>query len=99
MIRIQVPPAEVDRLEALFRVTPERKLRDRLQIVLMAHRGRPRQAIAADLGVDRRTVTQWVSRASGRGSSLSPRPSWMPRCSPRTTSLNSTAIAGPRNSI
>jgi transposase len=61
MIHIQLPPAEADRLEALFRTTPDRKLRDRLQIVLMAHRGRPRQAIAADLGVNRRTVTRWLN--------------------------------------
>lgn len=61
MIRIQLPPTEADRLEALFRATTDRKLRDRLQIVLMAHRGRPRQAIATDLGVDRRTVTRWVN--------------------------------------
>jgi transposase len=27
----------------------------------MAHRGRARQDIAADLGVDRRTVTRWVN--------------------------------------
>jgi transposase len=61
MIRIQLPATEADRLEALFRTTPDRKLRDRLQIVLMAHRGRPRHAIAADLGVDRRTVTRWLN--------------------------------------
>lgn len=61
MIRVQLPQAEADRLEELFRSTPDRKLRDRLQIILMAHRGRPRQDIAADLGVDRRTVTRWVN--------------------------------------
>jgi transposase len=61
LIRIQVPPTEADRLDALFRSTADRKLRDRLQIVLMAHRGRPRQDIAADLGVDRRTVTRWLN--------------------------------------
>ena len=40
MIRIQLPEAEAERLEALFRSTDDRKLRDRLQIVLLAHRGR-----------------------------------------------------------
>ena len=49
MIRIQLPPDEVERLEALFRSTGDPKLRFRLQIVLMAHRGRPRQDIATDL--------------------------------------------------
>jgi transposase len=60
VIRVQLPPAEADRLDTLFRSTPDRKLRDRLQIALMAHRGRARRDIAADLGVNRRTVTRWV---------------------------------------
>lgn len=61
MICIQLPPAEAEHLDTLFRTTADRTLRDRLQIVLMAHRGRPRQAIAADLGVHRRTVTRWLN--------------------------------------
>jgi transposase len=61
MIRIQLPAAEADRLDSLFRATDQRKLRDRLQIVLMAHRGRARQDIAADLGVHRKTVTRWLN--------------------------------------
>ena len=61
MIRIQLSPAGAARLEALFRATADRKLRDRLQIVLMAHRGRVRQDIAADLGVHRKTVTRWLN--------------------------------------
>ena len=61
MIRIQLPPTQAERLDALFRSTDDRKLRDRLQIVLMAHRGRARQDSAADLGVHRKTVTRWVN--------------------------------------
>jgi transposase len=61
MIRIHLPPAEVERLEARFRFTDNRKLRDRIQIVLMAQRGRPHQDIAADLGVHRKTVTRWLN--------------------------------------
>ncbi|MDB5310191.1 MAG: uncharacterized protein JWO38_4393 [Gemmataceae bacterium] len=61
MIRVQLPAAEAERLDALFRSTNDRKLRDRLQIVLMAHRGRPRQDIATDLGVHRKTVTRWAN--------------------------------------
>ena len=61
MIRIQLPDTEAQQLEALFRSTPDRKLRDRVQIVLMAHRGRPRQDIAADLGIHRRSVTRWLN--------------------------------------
>ena len=74
LIRIQLPPAEAEQLDALFRSTEDRKLRDRLQIVLMAHRGRARQDIAADLGIDRRTVTRWLNAycADGLGG-LQPR--------------------------
>lgn len=74
MIRIQLPSAEAERLDALFRSTQDRKLRDRLQIVLMAHRGRARQDIAADLGVHRKTVTRWLNAycADGLGA-LRPR--------------------------
>lgn len=61
MIRVQLPPAEADRLDALFRSTDDGALRHRLQIVLMAHRGRARQDIATDLGIHRRTVTRWTN--------------------------------------
>ncbi len=61
MIRIHLPPAEAYRLDARFRSTTDRRLRDRLQIVRMAHRGRPHQEIAADLGVHRKTVTRWLN--------------------------------------
>jgi transposase len=61
LIRVQLPATEADRLEALFRSTGDRTFRDRLQIVLMAHRGRARQDIAADLGVHRKTVTRWIN--------------------------------------
>jgi transposase len=67
VIRVQLPPIEADRLDTLFRSTPDRKLRDRLQIVLMAHRGRVRRDIAADLGVSRRTVTRWVNAYCDNG--------------------------------
>lgn len=56
-----MPATEADRLDALFRSTDDLTFRIRLQIVLMAHRGRARQDIAADLGVHRRTVTRWVN--------------------------------------
>ena len=61
MIRIQLPQAEADRLNNLFHATDDRKLRDRLQIILMAQRGRARQDIAQDLGMHRRSVTRWLN--------------------------------------
>jgi transposase len=67
MIRIQLPPNEAERLDSLFRATGDRKLRDRLQMLLMAHRGRARQDIATDLGVHRKTVTRWLNAYCGGG--------------------------------
>jgi transposase len=61
MIRIQLPPAEFKRLEEAFRSTEDRKLRDRLQIVLLAHKGRKHQDIASDLCINRRSVQRWLN--------------------------------------
>lgn len=61
MIRISFSPADATRLEQAFRSTDDRKFRDRLQIVRMAHAGRARHDIAADLGVNRKTVTRWLN--------------------------------------
>lgn len=72
MIRVQLPATEAKRLDALFRSTDDPKFRGRLQIVLMAHRGRARQDIATDLGVHRKTVTRWINAycADGLGGLL-----------------------------
>ena len=67
MIRIHLPEPEARHLEQLFRATEDRRLRDRLQIVLMAHRQRPRQDIAADLGIHRRSVSRWLNAYCARG--------------------------------
>lgn len=60
MIRVQLPDADVSRLEEAAR-TADATFRDRVRIVLMAHRGRPHQGIAADLGVTPRTVQRWLN--------------------------------------
>jgi transposase len=74
MIRIQLPQAEVVRLEQRFRSTDDRKLRDRLQIILLAQRGRPHQDIAADLCINRRSVQRWLNAYCERGlEGLTPR--------------------------
>jgi transposase len=67
MIRVQLPDRDRDTLEAEFRTTADRKLRDRLQIVLMAARGRRPAAIAADLGISTRTVPRWLNAYLERG--------------------------------
>jgi transposase len=61
-------------LEAEFRSAGDRKYRDRLQIVLLAHRGRPRKEIGAGLCVSTRCVTRWLNAYCDRGlSGLAPR--------------------------
>jgi transposase len=67
VIRIQLPDAEAQRLEQAFRQATDRKLRDRLQIIRLAHRGRPHQDIAADLGITPRTVQRWLNAYLDRG--------------------------------
>jgi transposase len=61
VIRIQLPDADVRRLEQALRRSDDPKFRTRLQIVLMAHRGRLHQDIAADLAVVPRTVQRWLN--------------------------------------
>jgi transposase len=60
MIRLQLSAQEVATLEHVFHTTAERKLRDRAQLILMAHRGRRHQSIAQDLGMTPRSVQRWL---------------------------------------
>ena len=67
MIRISLPLSERERVHHVFRSTPDRKLRDRSQVVLLAQRGRPHQDSALDLGVSSRTVQRWLNAYLERG--------------------------------
>jgi transposase len=67
VIRIPLSDAEVLRLEQAFLQATDRKLRDRLPIIRLAHRGRPHQDIAADLGITPRTVPRWLKAYLDRG--------------------------------
>ncbi len=67
MIHIRLAEPEADRLEQAFRQATDRKLRDRIQIIRMAHRGRPHQQIAADLAISPRTVQRWLNAYLERG--------------------------------
>ena len=74
MIRVRLPESEAQELEAEFRATEDRKMRDRLQIVLLAPRGRKHQDIARDLGLNRRSVQRWLNAYLERGlAGLAPR--------------------------
>jgi transposase len=61
MIRIQLPDAELESLEQVLRTTADAKLRHRVQIVLMAHRGRRHPEIATDTGTTPRSVQRWLN--------------------------------------
>jgi transposase len=74
MIRISLPDAEVRHLEGLFQTTTDAALRHRLQIVLMAHRGRKHPDIATDTGTTPRSVQRWLNAyLSGGLDQLRPR--------------------------
>jgi transposase len=61
VIRIKLDDTQASRLGQAFLQATDRKIRDRLQVVRMAHRGRSHQDIAADLGVSTRTVQRWLN--------------------------------------
>jgi transposase len=67
MRRIRLTATEHAQLEQIFKTTDDRRLRDRCQAVLMAHRGRKRKSIAQDLGVHRTTVRLWLKHYQEQG--------------------------------
>jgi transposase len=67
MRRIRLTATAQAQLEQIFKTTTDRRLRDRCQAVLMAHRGRKRKTIAQDLGVHRTTVRLWLKQYHERG--------------------------------
>jgi transposase len=84
VIRIHLSQQDQSRLELAFRATPDRKLRDRLQVIRLAHRNRPHQDIAADLGITPRTVQRWLNAYLERGlDGLQPRKA--PGAAPKLT--------------
>ena len=67
MRRIRLTATEQAHLEQLFKTTNNRRLRDRCQAIVMAHRGRKRKTIAQDLGVHRTTVRLWLKQYHEQG--------------------------------
>lgn len=67
VIRIQLSQREQSSLERAFRAAADRKFRDRVQIIRLAHRNRPHQDIARDLGITPRTVQRWLNAYLERG--------------------------------
>src|SRR3954466_9248630 len=67
VIRIELTHHDARRLAQAFLQATDRKLHDRLQIIRLAHRGRPHQDIAADLGISTRAVQRWLNAYLERG--------------------------------
>ncbi len=67
MIRICLPPEDVQALDHAFRVETDPKVRDRILIIRLAQRGRPHQDIAADLAITPRTVQRWLNAYLDQG--------------------------------
>lgn len=88
MIHIRLSEEDVRDVAAAFRSTDDRKYRDRLQIVLLAHKGRKRQDIAADLAINRRSVQRWLNAYCERGL-----PGLTPRKAPGQTPGIPAAVA------
>jgi transposase len=99
VIRVHLPAPEHAALRQAFRSTSDRQFRDRLQIVLLAHCGRPHAQIAAALGVSPRTVQRWLNAYLERGlGGLQPRAA--PGAPPKLTAdlapvLQQWVIGGP----
>jgi transposase len=67
MRRIRLTTAKQTALAQIFQTTDDRRLRDRCQAVLMAHRGRKHKSIAQDVGVHRTTVRLWLKQYHEHG--------------------------------
>jgi transposase len=67
MITVKLSEDEGRRLEETFHTTPDRRLRDRCQAILMAARGRRHRQIAEDLGVTVRTLQRWLNAYQAEG--------------------------------
>jgi transposase len=74
VIRIELTKDELEQLQQLFRKSPKRAVRDRVQAVLMANEGRPRGQTATDLCVEPRTIRRWLKAwVTRRVAGLEPR--------------------------
>jgi transposase len=67
MFRIRLSVKEQAAVAQKYKTPTDRRLRDRCQAVLMAHRGRKRQVIAEDLDVHRTTVKKWLDQYRAGG--------------------------------
>src|SRR5262245_35189675 len=74
MIRIYLSEAEAQRQGHAFRSATDARLRDRLNVVRLAYKGRRYADIADQLGISPRSVQRWLNAYLERGTDgLAPR--------------------------
>ena len=67
MMTLRLGEDEHHCLQDTFHTTPDRRLRDRCQAILMAARGRRHRLIAEDLGISVRTLQRWLNTDQAGG--------------------------------
>jgi transposase len=67
VIHVCLPPEEAERLDHALRHETDPRVRDHVQIVRLASRGRPHVQIAQDLTITPRTVQRWLNAYLDRG--------------------------------
>ena len=67
MMKMTLSDQAHQRLEAIFKTTPDRRLRTRCQAILMASRERRHRQIAEDLSISVRTLQRWWHAYHARG--------------------------------
>ena len=67
VMRLRLGADDQHGLQDTFQTTPDRRLRDRCQAILMAARGRRHRLIAEDLGINVRTLQRWLNTYQAGG--------------------------------
>jgi transposase len=67
IIKVTLSELERRRLEDTFNTTPDRRLRNRCQALLMVARGRRHRQIAEDLSISPRTLQRWLHAYQAHG--------------------------------
>ena len=67
MYKMILTVSQKQELEQVFKSTPDRRLRARCQVVLMAAWGQARHEIAQDLGMHRTTLRLWLQSYRDQG--------------------------------
>jgi len=101
VIRISLSKEQERELQEIFKQTKDRDERDRVQAVLLVHRGRSRRQIVQDLQISDRTLRRWLHDYQERGPAAL-RPGKPPGAPPRipehlAAEIQDWVIRGPQS--